>query len=263
MLIHTPRSMLRKLPKKHSAVKSKKGNVIATLISSDNENGAKEDGAEVEAIEDTTIMTDARLESQDLHPQDDAAHLPGGKLIPTYLRGAAAVDRTICGGDLLPENGHHHSLDLDPRLRLVAADMAPSPQNNDVGDLPRVGLTFNHDGITGEIDSEEQLGAVIALDPSHLHIHRAHVPPEEAARDALPQFYLAATHHLPELGHTVEDANHHPPGALALDRQAETEELLVDLEDHLPMTLMREGLAHALIIERDVEIIMSGIAPEA
>lgn len=59
----------------------------------------------------------------------------------------------------------------------------------------------------------------------------------------------------------AEDGIRHLYRALA--QQAGTENLRPDQENHPPMTVMTEGVAHALIIERDQDIIMSGVAAPA
>lgn len=49
----------------------------------------------------------------------------------------------------------------------------------------------------------------------------------------------------------------------ALAQQAGTENLRGDQENHPPMTVITEGVAHALIIERDQDSIMTGVAAPA
>ena len=99
---------------------------------------------------------------------------------------------------------------------------------------------------------------MIEQDPLHLQIPLAHVHPDEVEKDVPPISRLAARHRLQDQETITEDSIVHLPRALA--QQVGIGNLRADQEEHLPMTVMTEGVAHALIIERDQDIIMAGVA---
>ena len=260
--------MLRKLPKRHNVAKSKSDSEIETLTTSGSEREGNEEAvAVVEAIEGPIVISiGVRHAIQDHHLRDaEVRHLafvillPHVRLIHTFRLVEVVVDQMTGGADHLlledrlptrgPDPGAHH-VD-DTRMRILR-DLAVV--------ILQADLALLHAGIMLGIEIIE-FGDVVMIeqDPIHLQIPLAHVRPGEVENDVLPLSHLAARHRLEDRETiTEEDGIGHLPRALA--QQAGTANLRADQEEHLPMTVMTEGVAHALIIERDQDTIMTGVA---
>ena len=102
---------------------------------------------------------------------------------------------------------------------------------------------------------------MIEQDPIHPQIPLAHVRSDEVEEDAHDLYHLVAPHRRQEPDIIAKDAILHLE--LAHAQCTGTEELLANQEDHLPMTVMTQGVAHALIIERDQDVIMTGAVASA
>ena len=264
------RLRLRKLLKRHNAAKSKSDSENETSIASDKESGANEEAvAGAEAIEEVIVnSTGVRHEIQGLHLSDAEAHYlafvvlhPHVRLIHTFhLAEVVAGQTTGDAGRLLlgdrsptraPDLGLHH---VEDTKTTILQDRAV--------DILQADLEVLHAKIMAEIEVRE-FGDVVMIeqDPIHLQIPLAHVPPDAIEKDTPPPCLLVAPHHLLEPDIMVEDGILHLHRALA--QQAGTENLRANQENHIPMTVMTEGVAHALIIEKDQDIIMTGVAAPA
>ena len=257
--------MPRKLPKRHNVAKSKSDSEIETLTTSGSEREGNEEAvAVVEAIERSIVISiGVRHAIQDHHLRDaEARHLAfvilHVRLIHTFRPVEVVVDQMTDGADhhLLedrlptrgPDPGAHHVEDTKMRILrdhavdILEADLA----------LLRAGIILGIEIIKfGDVVMIEQ-------DPIHLHIPLAHVRPDEVENDVLPLSHLAARHRLEDRETITEDGIGHLHRTLA--QQAGTANLWADQEEHLPMTVMTEGVAHALIIERDQDNIMTDVA---
>ena len=262
--------MLRKRLKRHNAAKSKSDSEIETSIASGNESGANEEAvAGAEAIEEAIVISiGVRHEIRGLHlPDAEAHHLafvvlhPHVRLIHTFhLAEVFAGQMTGDTGRFLLE-GRLPIRDLDLGHHRVEDTKTTILQDRAV-DILQADLEVLHAVVMAKIEIRE-FGDVVMIekDPIHLQIPLAHVPPDEVEKDTPPPYRLVVQHHLLEPNIIAEDAIHHLHRALA--QQAGTKNLRADRENHIPMTVMTEGVAHALIIERAQEIIMSGIAAPA
>ena len=267
-LIFPPiRSMLRKLPKRHNVAKSKSDSEIETLTTSGNEREGNEEAvAVVEAIEGAIVISiGVRHAIQDHHLRDaEARHLafvillPHVRLIHTFRPAEVVVDQMTGGADHLLLEDRLPTRDLDPGAHHVEDTKMRILRDRAV-DVLQADLALLHAGNMLGIEIIE-FGDVVIIeqDPIHLQIPLAHVRPDEVENDVLPLSHLAARHHLEDRDIITEDGIDHLPRALA--QQAGTANLRADQEEHLPMTVMTEGVAHALIIERDQDTIMTGVA---
>ena len=262
--------MLRKLSTRHNAAKSKSDSEIEILITSDNERGANEEAvAGVEVIGEAIMNSiGAPHEIQGLHLPDAEAQRPSFvvlrplvRLIHTYHLGEAVAGQMTGDADRLLLEGRLPTHGPDLGLHHVEDTKTTILQDHAVDTLQAV-LEPPHAGIMAEIETRD-IGDVVIIeqDPVHLQIPLAHVPPDEVEEDALPPCHLIAAHHLHEPDVMAEDGILHLDRALA--QQAGTENLQADQENHLPMTVMTEGVAHALIIERNQDIVTGVAAPAA
>lgn len=261
------RLMLRKLPKRRNAAKSKSDSEIATSITSGKERGVSEEAvAGAEATEEAIVISiGVRHEIQGLHlPDAEVHHLASVVLHPrvrlihiSHLAEVVAGQITGDAGRRLLK-GHHATRDPDLRLHHVEGTKTAILQDHAV-DILQADLELLHAGIMAEIEVRE-FGDVVMIeqDPIHLQIPLAHVPPDEVEKDAPAPRQLVAPHHFQEPDIMAENGVRHLHRALA--QQAGTENLQADPKNQLPMTVMTEGVAHALIIERDQDIIMTGVA---
>ena len=260
--------MLRKLPKRHNVAKSKNDSEIETLTTSGSEREGNEEAvAVVEVIEEPIVISIGVPHAiQDHHLRDAEARrlafvilLRHGRLIHTSRPAEVVVDQMTGGADRLlledrlptrgPDPGAHHV--EDTKMRILRGHAV---------DVLQADLALLHAGIMLGIEIIE-FGDVVMIeqDPLHLQIPLAHVrPDEEVENDVLHLSHLAARHRLEDREIITEDGIGHLPRALA--QQAGTANLRADQEEHLPMTVMTEGVAHALIIERDQDTIMTGVA---
>ena len=259
------RSTLRKLPRRHNAAKSKSDSAIETSTTSGNVKGANEEAvAGGEAIEVAIVnMIGVHYVNRGLHLLDAEAHHlafvvlhPHVKSIHTFRPAEVVADQMKGGaGHLLledrlpsrvPDLGVHHVEDTRMTIRGPA-----------VGIL-QADLALLHVGIMAGIEIRE-LGDVVMIeqDPIRLQIPLAHVRSDEVEKDAPAPYRLIARHRLQDPKLIADDGIGHLHRAHA--QQAGTENLRADQDNHLPMTVMTEGVAHALIIERDQDIIMTGV----
>ena len=258
--------MLRKLPKRHNVAKSKSDSEIETLTTSGSEREGNEEAvAVVEAIGGPIVISiGVRHAIQDPHLRDaEVRHLafvilPHVRLIHTFRLAEVVVDQMTGGADHLlledrlltrgPHPGAHHVEDTKMKI----------PRDHAVVIL-QADLALLHAGTMLGIEIVE-FGDVVMIeqDPIHLQKSLAHVRPDEVENDVLPLSHLAARHRPEDRDTITEDGIGHLARALA--QQAGTANLRADQEEHLPMTVMTEGVAHALIIERDKDTIMTGVA---
>lgn len=199
------RSMLRELPKRHNAVRSKSDSEIEISITLGNERGTNEGGgAGAEAIEEAiAISIGVRREIQGLHlPDVEAHHLPF-VVLPSHVRltrtfhlvEMVAGQMTDDAGRLLLK-GHLPTRGLDLRLHHVEDTKMTILQDHAVVIL-QADLELLHPGNMAEIEIRE-FGDVVMIekDPIHVQIPLAHVPPDEVEEDAPPPCLLIASHHL-------------------------------------------------------------------
>lgn len=218
------RSMLKELPKRHNAARSKSDSEIETSILSDNERGANEGAEEgAEAIEEAIVISiGARREIQGLHLLDvEVHHLPfvvlhfHVRLTHTFhLAEGVAGQMTDDAGRLLLE-GRLPTRGPDLELHHVEDTKMTILQDHAV-DILRADLELLHTGNMAEIEIRN-FGDVVMIepDPIHVQIPLAHVPPDEVEEDAPPPCLLIASHHLQEIGGMIEDGPHHLHRALA------------------------------------------------
>lgn len=212
------RSMLRKLPKRHNAAKSKSDSEIVTSITSGNERGANEEAVVgAEAIEeDIVILIGVSHAIQGLHLLDAEAHHlafvvlhPHGRLIRTFHLAEVVVGQmTGDVGRLLLEG---RLLIRGPGLELHhVVDTRTTILPDHAVDTLQAGLELLHVGIMAEIEIRE-LGDVMMIeqDPIHLQIPLAHVPPDEVEEDAPPPCHLVAPPRLEEPEDMAEDGIRH------------------------------------------------------
>ncbi|CAD6582569.1 MAG: hypothetical protein ASARMPRED_001000 [Alectoria sarmentosa] len=230
-------SMLRKLPKRHNAAKSKNDSEIATSITSGNERGANEGAAAgAEATEEGIVISiGVRHEIQGLHlPDAEAHHLafvvfrPNVRLIRTFR----LVE--VVAGQMTGDAGRLPTRCLDLRLHLVEDTKTTILRDHAVVIL-QADLEVLRAGAIAEIEIRE-LGDVVIIeqDPTHPQIPLAHVPPDEVEKDAPHPCYLVAPHQLQEADILAEDGIRHLHRALI--QQAGTEDLRAEQKIHLPMT---------------------------
>lgn len=224
-------------------------------------------GAEAIGAAIVTLI-DVRHEIQDLHLPDAEAHHqafvvlhPRVRQIHTFhLAEVVAVQMTGDAGRLLLE-GRLPILGPDPELHYVEDTKTRTLQDHAV-DILQADLGLLHAETLAEIEIREfRHVMMIEQDPIHLQIPLAHVPPDEVETDAPPPSHLVAPRRLQEPDIIPEDGIRHLHRDLA--QQAGIENLRADQENHLPMTVMTERMAHALIMERDQDTIMAGIAAPA
>lgn len=264
------RSMPRELPKRYNAAKSKSDNEIETSTISGSERGGSEEvAAGGKAIERAiVILTGVRHEIQGHHLLDAEPHHLAFVILHSHVRlihtfrltEVVADQMTGDAGHLLlgghaptrvPDLGVHHVEDTkmtalrDRAVDIRQADLAP----------PHAGL------MAGTENRGFEDVVMIEQDPIHPQIPLAHVRPDEVGKDDPPPYHPVARHHLQDLETTAEDGIGRLHRALA--QQAGTKNLRADQENHLPMTVMTEGVAHALIIERDQDMIINGVAAPA
>lgn len=263
------RSIPRELRKRRNDARSKSDSEIETSIVLGNERGANEEaGVGAEAIEGAMATSiGVRAEIQGLQLLDvEAHHLgfvvlhPHAKQIHTFHPVEVVADQMTGDADHLLLEGRLPTRTLDLELHHVEDTKTILQDHAD--DILQADLEPLHVGSMAETEFGD-LGDVVMIeqDPTHLQIPLAHVPPEEVEKDVPPPCHLVASHHLRELDIMVEDVVRHLHRALA--QQAGFENLRADQENHLPMTVMTEGVAHALIIVRDQDINMTGAAAPA
>ena len=262
--------MPRGLPKRYNAAKSKSDNEIETSTTLGSEREENEEAVAVgEAIEGAIVTsTGVRHEIQDHHLLDAEAHhlafvilYSHVRLIHTFRLAEVVADQMTGGaGHLLlegrlpirvPNLGVHHVEDTKMMaLREHAVD------------IRQADLALPHVGTMAGIENRGSGDVVmIEQDPIHLQIPLAHVRPDEVGKDAPLPCHPVARHQLRDPEIIVKDGIGHLHRALA--QQAGTKTLRADQENHLPMTVMTEGVAHALIIERERDIIINGVAATA
>lgn len=204
-LMFDRRSMLRELPKRHNAARSKSDSEIETSIVLGNERGTNEGaGAGAEAIEEAIVISiGVRREIQGLHLPDVEAHdLPfvvlhsHVRLTRTFhLAEVVAGQMKDDAGRLLLE-GRLPTRGLDLGLHHVEDTKMTILQDHAVNIL-QADLELLHTGNMAEIEIRE-FGDVVMIekDPIHVQIPLAHVPPDEVEEDAPPPCLLIASHHL-------------------------------------------------------------------
>lgn len=196
--------MLRKLPKKHNAAKSKSDSEIATSITSGNERGVNEEAvAEAEATEEAIVISiGVHHEIRDLHLPDAEAHQlpyvvlhPNVRLIHTSQLAEVVAGQMTGDADRLLLKGPLAT--RGPGLRLHVEDTKTAILQDHAVDILQADLELLHAGIMAEIEIRE-FGDVVMIeqDPIHLQIPLAHFPPDEVENDAPPPCYLVAPHHL-------------------------------------------------------------------
>ncbi len=226
MLTVKYRSMPRKPPQKRNAARSRKGSETATLTPSGRESEANvvEVAAEVTRGIMTTI--DDLHETRDLHPPDAEAPLPAiaglpqdVRSTPTYLVAKLVVGQMRDDVDHLLQNDRVRTRDLLQGLPHDEDIETMTRRNQDVGLTPQVDLEVLHAGgmIETEKENEVQHAVIIEIDPYHLQIPLAHVPPEDVLGNALLPSHPAVPHHPLGLDLVIEDATHYPPQSLVPD----------------------------------------------
>ena len=212
------RSMLRKLPKRHNAAKSKSDNEIEIWRILGNERGANEEAvAGAKAIEEAiVILNGVPHEIQGLHlPDAEAHHLafvvfhPHVRQIHTYHLAEVVAAQMIGGAGRLLLEGRLPTPGPVPGLHHVEDTKTRIHQDHAV-DILQADLELRHAGIMAEIEIRDFGDAVmIEQDPIHLQIPLAHVPPDEVEKDAPPPCHLVAPHHLHEPDIMAENGIRH------------------------------------------------------
>lgn len=264
------RSMPRELPKRYNAAKSKSDNEIETSTISGSEREENEEvAAGGEAIEGAIVIsTGVRQEIQGHHLLDAEVHHLAFVILPSHVRLIHIFRLTEVVADQMTGDAGHLLLEGHPPTRLPdlgvhrVEDTKMTALQDHAVDIRQADLGLPHAGIMAGTENRG-FGDVVMIeqDPIHPQIPLAHVRPDEVGKDAPPPHHPVARHHLQDLRIIAKDGIGHLHRALA--QQAGTKNLRADQENHLPMIVMTEGVAHALIIERDQDIITNGVAAPA